>query len=212
MTKQEKIHRTLTYLDELFPDAHCELHYQKDYELVIAVMLSAQTTDESVNAVTAHLFTRFPSLESLANAEISALESEIRTLGLFRNKARNIRGISSKLLDDFAGVVPQNKEALMSLPGVGNKTANVIRAELFHIPEFAVDTHVARVSKRLGFVNPHDDVEAIEKKMRRLLPESRYIKTHHQLIHFGRYVCKARQPQCLNCKICAFCLEKNKNC
>ncbi|MGI6714039.1 MAG: endonuclease III [Bacilli bacterium] len=210
MNKREKLNLALSYFDELFPHAHCELNYRRDYELVIAVMLSAQTTDESVNFVTAKLFSRFPSLNALANAAITDLENEIRTLGLFRNKAKNIKGIAHKLISDFSGKVPRDKAALMELPGVGNKTANVIRAELFRIPEFAVDTHVARVSKRLGFVKPSDDVDAIEKKMRKLLPEEKYIKTHHQMIHFGRYFCKARQPNCQNCRLREICQEKNK--
>ena len=156
------------FFDELFPDAGCELNYHKDYELVLAVMLSAQTTDKSVNYVTANLFSHFPNLESLANAPISAIENDIHSIGLYKHKAANVKGIAQKLISDFSGIVPSQKEALLTLPGVGNKTANVIRAELFKIPEIAVDTHVERVSKRLGFASKKDSVAVVEAKLRKM--------------------------------------------
>ncbi len=190
-----------SFFDTLFPHASCELEYTTDYGLLIAVILSAQTTDKSVNSVTPFLFKKYPTVDAIAQADIQDLESVIRTIGLYRTKARNIQAVCRLLLEKFEGKVPSQKEALMSLPGVGAKTANVVRAELFHIPEIAVDTHVDRVSKRLYFAQPKDSVEIVEKKLRKLVPESRYIKTHHQMIHFGRYFCKAIKPNCPECKL-----------
>ena len=194
-----------SFFDELFPNASCELNYTSDYTLLIAVILSAQTTDKSVNLVTPELFRSFPTIESIADADISEIENHIRSIGLYRTKALNIQTCCRQIIDRFEGKVPSDKEALMSLPGVGAKTANVVRAELFHIPEIAVDTHVARISKRLYFAKPTDSVEIIEKKLRNVIPEERYIKTHHQMIHFGRYFCKAMNPNCSQCHLRAYC-------
>ncbi len=208
MTMTNKIKIILNYLDELFPSVGCELNYQKDYELVIAVMLSAQTSDKAVNKVTAVLFDKYKTLEELANSELLDIENIIQSIGLYKNKAKNIKGIAITLLNNFNGVVPKDKKALETLPGVGNKTAGVIRAELFNIPELPVDTHILRISKRLGLSNKKDDPLTVEKKLKKLIDESRYIKTHHQLIHFGRYFCKAKNPCCNNCKIKEFCSNK----
>ncbi len=194
-----------SFFDKLFPNASCELNYTSDYTLLIAVILSAQTTDKSVNLVTPDLFRAFPTIESIADADISEIENHIRSIGLYRTKALNIQTCCRQIIDRFEGKVPSDKEALMSLPGVGAKTANVVRAELFHIPEIAVDTHVARISKRLYFAKPNDSVEIIEKKLRNVIPEERYIKTHHQMIHFGRYFCKAMNPNCSQCHLRAYC-------
>lgn len=194
-----------SFFDELFPNASCELNYTKDYTLLIAVILSAQTTDKSVNLVTPGLFEKFPSIEAIANADVSIIETHIRSIGLFHTKALNIKKCCQEIAVRFQGKVPFDKEDLMSLPGVGAKTANVVRAELFQIPEIAVDTHVARISKRLYFAQPKDSVDIIEKKLRKIVPEARYIKTHHQMIHFGRYFCKAIHPQCDQCHLRAIC-------
>jgi len=194
-----------SFFDKLFPNASCELNYTSDYTLLIAVILSAQTTDKSVNLVTPEFFRTFPTIESIADADISEIENHIRSIGLYRTKALNIQTCCRQIIDRFEGKVPSDKEALMSLPGVGAKTANVVRAELFHIPEIAVDTHVARISKRLYFAKPNDSVEIIEKKLRGVIPEERYIKTHHQMIHFGRYFCKAMKPNCSQCHLRAYC-------
>ncbi len=202
--------RILAFLNELYPNVGCELIYHKDYELLIAVMLSAQTTDKSVNAVTPKLFSLFPSLEMLAEAPIEEIEKCIQSIGMYHQKARNVKGIASGLINRFQGHVPSSKEDLMSLPGVGNKTANVVRAELFQIPEIAVDTHVARISKRLYFANEDDDVGQIEKKLRQALEPALYIKLHHQMIHFGRYFCKAINPQCMRCQLSDICRYKKK--
>lgn len=208
MTKRNKINLLLQYLDELFPNVGSELEYKKDYELVIAVMLSAQTTDKSVNAVTRVLFSKYQTLESLANAELEDIENIIHSIGLYKNKAANLLGIAKKLVSDFNGVVPSDKDALQTLPGVGNKTAGVIRAEIFKIPDLPVDTHILRITKRLGLADEKDDALQTELKLKKLISEERWIKSHHQLIHFGRYFCTARNPQCKNCKIVEICNKK----
>lgn len=206
MTNKELI---FNYLDELFPDAHCELNYSKDYELLIAVMLSAQTTDKSVNKATAILFSKYKNLEELSKAKLEDVEECIRFIGMYKVKARNVIGIAQKLLSDFGGVVPHDGEKLMTLPGVGNKTKNGVLAELFNDPYLAVDTHVQRISKRLGLVKEKDSVEVMEKKLVKFIPRERLIKTNHQIIWFGRYFCKAIKPDCKNCKLSGICREKN---
>ena len=185
----------LDYLDELFPHASCELFYTKDYELVIAVMLSAQTTDKSVNNVTRVLFNKYQSLDELEVAPLEDIEETIKQIGLYKNKAKNLKGIVHELITRFNYQVPSNKEELMTLPGVGNKTAGVIRAEIFKIPDLPVDTHILRISKRLKLAKKEDEPIDVEKKLKKLIPEERWIKSHHQLIHFGRYFCTARSPQ-----------------
>jgi endonuclease-3 len=208
LTVKNKI---LTYLDQQYPNVGCELWYRKDYELLIAVVLSAQTTDQAVNQVTPQLFKRFPTLLALAKAKLKDIEAVIQTIGLFRTKAKHIHQLSKMLIDRYQGRVPPDKVALTSLPGVGNKTANVIRAEIFKIPEIAVDTHVHRLARRLGFTKKNDDVTITEAKLRNAIPESRYIQLHHQFIHFGRYACKAKKPRCQTCGLFAYCKEPKKN-
>ena len=200
----------LDYLDEILPTAKCELLYSKDYELVIAVMLSAQTTDKSVNAVTPILFEKYPTLDALYNAPLEDIEEIIKPIGLYKNKAKNLKGIVKDLVDRFNGVVPSDKEQLMTLPGVGNKTAGVIRAEIFQIPDLPVDTHILRISKRLNLAKKDDEPIDVERKLKKIIPEERWIKSHHQLIHFGRYYCIARSPKCENCKISDMCIYKRK--
>ena len=195
-------------MDERYPSVGCELNYTKDYELVIAVMLSAQTTDVSVNKVTAVLFSKYQSLEELSKANLEDIEEIIRSIGLYKNKARNLLGIAQDLVNKYGGKVPFDKDELQKLPGVGNKTAGVIRAEIFHIPDLPVDTHILRISKRLKIVDSSADSYKTEMKLKSLIPEDRWIKTHHQLIHFGRDMCAARNPQCENCKISEFCTKK----
>ena len=207
MTMKTDINRLLSYLDELFPLAKCELFYSKDYELVIAVMLSAQTTDKSVNAVTPIVFNKYPSLDALNNASLENIEEILKPIGLNKNKAKNLQGIVKDLIERFNYQVPSNKEQLMTLPGVGNKTAGVIRAEIFKIPDLPVDTHILRISKRLNLAKKDDEPIDVEKKLKKLIPEERWIKSHHQLIHFGRYFCTARSPQCENCKIKDMCIN-----
>ena len=198
----------LDFLDELFPHASCELFYTKDYELVIAVMLSAQTTDKSVNAVTKVLFNKYQSLDELEKASLEDIEEIIKQIGLYKNKAKNLKGIVHDLITRFNYVVPSDKEQLMTLPGVGNKTAGVIRAEIFKIPDLPVDTHVSRIAKRLKLAKKDDEPIEVEKKLKKLIPEDRWIKSHHQFIHFGRYFCTAKKPMCEKCKISDMCINK----
>ena len=196
------------YLDEILPNVGCELIYHKDYELLLAVMLSAQTTDKAVNKATEPLFTRYQSLEELSNLSPEDLYPYIGKLGMYKAKANNVIGIAKGLLEEFNGKVPNNKEDLMSLPGVGNKTAEVVIIELFKDPQFPVDTHVARIAKRLKLARENDDVADIEKKLRKSFPRESWIKLHHQFIHFGRIQCKAKNPQCENCRLIEICKEK----
>ena len=205
MTNKQKTQQILDYLDEIFPNVGCELNYSKDYELVIAVMLSAQTTDVSVNLITPELFRKYSSLESLANADLKDIENIIHSIGLYKNKAKNIIGIAKTLLDKFNGIVPQDKNELQTLPGIGNKSAGVVRAEIFHIPDLPVDTHILRISKRFSLVGKDADPYETEQKLKKLIDESRWIKTHHQLIHFGRYLCTARKPSCDSCRLTNIC-------
>ena len=200
MMKTNIVH-LLDYLDELFPHASCELFYTKDYELVIAVMLSAQTTDKSVNAVTSVLFNKYKSLDELNNAPLEDIEEILKPIGLYKNKAKNLKGIVKDLIERFNYVVPSDKDLLQTLPGVGNKTAGVIRAEIFKIPDLPVDTHILRISKRLNLAKKDDEPIDVERKLKKIISEERWIKSHHQLIHFGRYFCMARSPKCAECKL-----------
>ena len=205
MINKETMSIISNYVDSLFPDAKCELFYNRDYELAIAVMLSAQTTDKAVNAVTYKLFNDFPSLGALENATQEEIEERIKQLGLYKNKAKNIKGIVHKIINDFDGQLPSDKDLLQTLPGIGNKSAGVIRIEVFKIPDLPVDTHIIRISNRLGIANSKDEPIDIEKKLKKLIPESNWIKTHHQLIHFGRYFCTARSPKCEECALKKYC-------
>ena len=200
-----KIEEIFAFLDDKFGHAKCELNYTKDYELVIAVMLSAQATDKSVNLVTDKLFKDYPTLESLAHATPQEIEKVIHSVGLSKTKARNVVALSKILLEEYGGVVPSDREKLEALPGVGRKTTNVVRIEYFKIPEMPVDTHVARVSKRLGLAKEEDDVLDIEMKLRRKIPNERLIKAHHQFIFFGRYMCKSQHPLCEECPLQHMC-------
>ena len=201
----------LDHLEELFPDAHCELDHRNNYEMAVAVILSAQTTDASVNRVTPALFERFPTIESLAEGDREEIEQLISSLGLYRAKARSIQGFAKGVTEQFDGEIPSDMKSLISLPGVGRKCANVIQSECFGVPALAVDTHVARISRRLGLCYQKDTPEVIERKLKKKIPEERWSKTHHQMIFFGRYLCHARKPECGRCPFTAVCHEKNKN-
>ena len=201
----------LKELDRLFPDARCELNHRNNYELAVAVILSAQTTDASVNRVTPALFERFPDIPSLAEGDLKEIEQLIAALGLFRNKAKSIKGAAAGMHERFHDTVPATMEELTSLPGIGRKCANVILAECFGIPAFAVDTHVERISKRLYLAAENDSVLKTEEKLRRKIPEDRWIRTHHQMIFFGRYLCHARNPECSRCPFTEDCREFKKN-
>ena len=206
-----KINEISSYLDELFPEPKCELNYNYDYELLIAIMLSAQSTDKRVNSVTPVLFSKYNSLELLKDADISDLENIIRSVGSFRIKASHIKGIASLLCDKYNGVVPRDRDELVNFPGVGRKTANVFLSEFYNDPFIAVDTHVNRVSKRLKLAPSKADVLEIEKKLMKHFPKSEWAKRHLQLVLFGRYYCKAVKPLCRDCKLKEICAEKKKN-
>ena len=206
-----KTNLIIEYLDFLFPNPKCELNYNKDYELLLAVMLSAQTTDKRVNQVTEVLFQKYPTLEELSKANLNDIMKIIRPIGTYNKKAKNIIQISTKLLKDQNGIVPNNREYLETLDGVGRKTTNVVLSNLFEVPCIAVDTHVSRVSKRLGIAKKNDDVLVIEKKLNKYFPKDKLSRLHHQLVLFGRYHCKAKNPECRNCKLIEICKEKNKN-
>ena len=202
-----KIKLLLDYLDELFPDARCELNYNKDYELLIAVMLSAQTTDKRVNEVTKVLFSTYPDLKSLSMARLEDVENIIKPIGTYHVKAKNVISIAKEL--EKKGI-SNDRTYLESLPGVGRKTTNVILSELYNEPTLAVDTHIERVAKRLGFAKNTDDVREVERKLFRVIPKDNVIHIHHQLIFFGRYHCKAVKPNCSNCKLINICKRKEE--
>ncbi len=199
----------LDILEEMFPDAHCELIHRNPFELLVAVVLSAQTTDAAVNKITPALFEAFPTPQDLANADIKDIEDKIRRIGLYRNKARSIQQLSISLVESYDGVVPESMKQLTSLAGVGRKTANVVRSVCFDIPSIAVDTHVDRISKRLGLAKVSDSVETVEKKLKRKIRRERWNKAHHLFIFFGRYFCTARNPKCEECPFQSFC-KKDK--
>lgn len=195
----------IDYLDFLFENPSCELNYKKDYELLISVMLSAQTTDKRVNQVTSILYSKYNSLEKLANADINDIINIIRPIGTFNKKAQNIKSIAIRLLKETNGVVINDRNYLESLPGVGRKTVNVVLANLYNEPLIAVDTHVARVSKRLKIAKENDDVFTIEKKINKKFPKDKLNRLHHQLVLFGRYYCKAKNPECMECRLKETC-------
>ena len=199
------MNRIIDYLDEIIPNPRCELEYSKDYELLIAIMLSAQTTDKRVNKVTKVLFKRYPTIKDLANANISDLEQIIKELGSYKKKSVYIKEIASKLLNDGNEVVPNDREYLESLSGVGRKTTNVFLSVIYNEPAIAVDTHVERVSKRLNLANKNDSVIQVEKKLMKKIPKEKWSRTHNQLVLFGRYYCKARNPECSSCKLKDIC-------
>ena len=202
-----KVDEILAKLTEMFPDAHCELIHRNPFELAVAVVLSAQTTDVSVNKVTPQLFEKFPTPQALASASLEEIESCIHRIGLYHNKSKSIQGLARGVVEQFDGVMPQTMEELMSLPGVGRKSANVIMSVCFGMPAIAVDTHVERVSKRLRLAAPKDTVLEVEKKLMRKLPKSEWSHAHHLFIFFGRYFCKAKNPQCQDCPFTSFCRE-----
>ena len=197
-------------LDIMFPDARCELEYNKDYELLIATVLSAQCTDKRVNSCTKELFSKYKDLTSLSKANKRDIEDIIRSCGNQVKKSGYILEIAKKLLNECDGKVPNDREYLEKLPGVGRKTTNVVLSNIYDVPAIAVDTHVARVSKRLRLANKNDDVLDIEKKLMKKIPKDKWSKSHHQLVLFGRYICKAQKPECERCLFYEECNSKDK--
>lgn len=195
--------RIIEYFDSLIPNPKCELEYSKDYELLIATMLSAQTTDKRVNEVTRILFKKYDSLKLLAGANVEEIKEIIKPIGTYNKKAQNVIDIASSLVE--IGYVPNDREFLESLSGVGRKTTNVVLSNIYNIPCIAVDTHVARVSKRLGIAKESDDVLIIENKLNKKFSKDKLCRLHHQMVLFGRYYCKAKNPECNNCKLKDIC-------
>ena len=197
----------IDYLDELFPNPRCELNYSKDYELLIAVMLSAQTTDKRVNMVTPILFTKYPTLEKLSEAPIDSLEEILKPIGSFRKKAIYVKDIAYNLTTKYQGIVPTDREKLEKLKGVGRKTINVFLSEYYNYPAIAVDTHVERISKRLRIASKKATVLEVEEKLQKFFPKNEWAKRHLQLVLFGRYYCKAVKPDCSSCPLKELCRD-----
>lgn len=216
MTKSDekmlnKVENVLKLLDEYYPTMDkCYLHYEKPYELLIATILSAQCTDDRVNIVTDSLFKKYTDLKDFAEADPSEMEQDIRATGFFRNKAKNIILCSRMLLENYGGELPSDIESLTSLPGVGRKTANVVRTHIFHIPSIVVDTHVKRISNKLGFTDSEDPVK-IEYELMRIFPREHWGRYNTQIIAHGRTICRARRPQCGNCFLSEYCDWFNNN-
>lgn len=210
MLNKTQIRYCLDTMGEMFPDAHCELNHSNPFELVIAVALSAQCTDVLVNKVTKTLFQKYKTPEDYINVPIEELEQDIRSIGLYRNKAKNIQKLSKMLIEEYGREVPRDRDELTNLPGVGRKTANVVVSVAFGVPAIAVDTHVERVSKRLGICRWKDSVLEVEKTLMNKIPKEEWSVTHHRLIFFGRYHCKAQNPQCPVCPLLDVCREGNK--
>jgi endonuclease-3 len=210
MLKKSEIRFCLDKMGEMFPDAECELVHSNPFELVIAVALSAQCTDVLVNKVTKELFQKYKTPDDYLAVPVEELQQDIRSIGLFRNKAKNIQKLCHLLLEQYNGQVPQERDELVKLPGVGRKTANVVVSVAFNVPAIAVDTHVERVSKRLGFCRWKDSILEVEKALMKKVPEDEWSITHHRMIFFGRYHCKAQNPQCADCPLLELCREGKK--
>jgi len=210
MLSKKQVQFVLDEIEKMFPDAHCELVHSNPFELLIAVVLSAQSTDALVNKVTKNLFKKYKSPEDYLAVPLEELEQDIRSIGLYRTKAKNIQKLCHKLIHEYGGEIPQDRDELMKFPGVGRKTANVVVSVAFNIPAIAVDTHVERVSKRLGICRWKDSVLQVEETLMKKIPKERWSKAHHQLIFFGRYHCKAQSPKCDVCPLLDICREGQK--
>ncbi|CUA79455.1 endonuclease III [Anoxybacillus suryakundensis] len=209
LTKQQ-IRYCLDEIANMFPNAHCELIHRNPFELLIAVVLSAQCTDALVNKVTRQLFEKYKTPEDYVSVSLEELQQGIRSIGLYRNKAKNIQQLCRILIEQYNGEVPKSRDELMTLPGVGRKTANVVISVAFGIPAIAVDTHVERVSKRLGICRWKDSVLEVEETLMKKIPKEEWSVTHHRLIFFGRYHCKAQSPKCGVCPLLHLCREGKK--
>ncbi|WP_332693222.1 endonuclease III [Halalkalibacter lacteus] len=209
LSKKQTI-EALDVIANMYPNAECELTHSNPFELLIAVVLSAQCTDVLVNKVTPHLFDKYNQPEDYLAVPLEELEEDIRSIGLFRSKAKNIKKLSQALLEHYNGNVPKERDELVKLAGVGRKTANVVTSVAFGVPAIAVDTHVERVSKRLAICRWKDNVREVEETLMKKIPENRWSDSHHQLIFFGRYHCKAQVPQCETCPLLDRCREGKK--
>lgn len=205
MRKKDRYQAFVAYFSEANPDAKTELHYENPYELLVAVILSAQCTDKRVNMVTPALFAKFPTVEHLAHASPEEVFPYIRSISYPNNKAKHLVGMAQKLMQDYGGQIPQTPEELQNLPGVGRKTANVVASVVYAAPAMPVDTHVFRVADRIGLTTRAKTPLAAEKQLVSNLPKETIALAHHWLILHGRYVCKARKPHCERCGITSFC-------
>ena len=204
LLNEKEIIESIQLLERAYPDAGCELKYDSVFHLLIAVCLSAQTTDASVNKISPALFERYKDPESLAKADIAEVEGIIKAIGLYKNKSRNIIALSKMLVEDFNGEVPNNYDDLIKLPGVGRKTANVVMAEAFGEQRIAVDTHVFRLANRIGFCD-EPTPEKTESALKKCIPHDMWTRAHHLLIFHGRRCCTARKPKCGECPIARIC-------
>lgn len=202
------MNKIFDYFDSIIPNPKCELNYNKDYELLIAVMLSAQTTDKGVNSVTKILFSKYDSLDKLSKAVIEDIKDIIKPIGTYNKKALNVIEIAKQLVN--IGYVPNDYDFLIKLPGVGRKTVNLVLSTLYNEPFIAVDTHASRVSIRLGLADLNDDVLKIENKLYKKIPKDRLNRVNHQLVLFGRYYCKAFNPLCDKCELKDICKYEKK--
>lgn len=203
---KKEISRVLELLEQTYPDAGCALHYGTPFQLLVAVVLSAQTTDKKVNQVTGDLFRLYPTAEKMAQIPESELQERIKIIGMYRQKSKNVIALSRILVEKYGGEVPDDQEKLMELPGVGRKTANVVMSVAFGHQRIAVDTHVFRVSNRIGIASG-DDVLKTEHSLMENIPENMWTKTHHMLIWHGRMICDARKPKCSECPLDGICMK-----
>lgn len=210
MTKKEIAEKAVEILEKTYPDARCSLSYRKPYELLIATRLSAQCTDARVNLVTEELFEKYKTLEDFANADYEELSADIRPCGFFRTKAQNIIEMSKILLSKYNGVIPEKMEDLTELPGVGRKTANLIRGDVFGKPAIVTDTHFIRITGRLGLTESKAP-ERVEKDLTALIPPEKSSDFCHRIVKFGRDICCARKPKCSICPMTEICKTYNKN-
>ncbi|MDM3982427.1 endonuclease III [Staphylococcus haemolyticus] len=210
MISKKKALEMIDVIADMFPNAECELKHDNAFELTIAVLLSAQCTDNLVNKVTRTLFQKYKTPQDYLNVDIEELQNDIRSIGLYRNKAKNIQKLCQSLLEQFNGQIPSTHKELESLAGVGRKTANVVMSVAFDEPSLAVDTHVERVSKRLGINRWKDNVTQVEDRLCSIISKERWSRSHHQLIFFGRYHCLARKPKCDICPLLDDCREGQK--
>lgn len=210
MLNKTQIRYCLDAMKEMFPHAKAELNHENPFELIIAVLLSAQCTDALVNRVTDGLFKKYKTPTDYISVSLEELQQDIRSIGLYRNKAKNIRKLCQVLIDEYDGEVPRSKTELMKLAGVGRKTANVVASVAFNEPAIAVDTHVERVTKRLAICRWKDSVLEVEETLMRKVPKEEWSETHHLMIFFGRYHCKSRNPNCQECPLLELCREGQK--
>ncbi|UUV99779.1 endonuclease III [Vagococcus luciliae] len=211
MLSKKRTMEAIDLMKEFYPNAKGELNHDTPFQYLIAVILSAQATDVSVNKATPFLFEVYPTANDLAKAPLEDVMMRIKTIGLYKTKAKNIIKTSQLLVDKFDGEVPRTKKELMSLPGVGRKTANVVAGDMFNVPSIAVDTHVERVSKRLRICKQSATADEVEETLMKKVPEERWVDTHHTMILFGRYHCTARKPKCEGCLLLDLCAEGQKN-